>query len=233
MPAWVSIETPRYPLIHAPTQPLGARLRPDRPELPKEFVAVHKRRRMIDAIASLSAERGYEATKIADVVRTAGVARKTLYDNFEGKEDLFLAALDGFLGDARAAVEEACAEQPEELWRERVEAGLGAFLACVAERPAAARMALLESPSATATARARHEAALRGYVELLRAQTPAAADLPETLEETLVGGVAWVIAQRFRRGEAASAPDLLAELTEFVLSPYHGVAETTAPARRK
>ncbi|MGN6201020.1 MAG: helix-turn-helix domain-containing protein, partial [Solirubrobacterales bacterium] len=61
-----------------------------RPELPREFVASHKRRRMMDAIAELTAEQGYEATKIADIVRRAAVARKTLYDNFDGKEDLFL-----------------------------------------------------------------------------------------------------------------------------------------------
>ena len=42
-----------------------------RPELPREFVASHKRRRMMDAVAELVAEKGYEATKIADIVRRA------------------------------------------------------------------------------------------------------------------------------------------------------------------
>ena len=65
-----------------------------RPELPREFVASHKRRRMMDAIAELTAESGYEATKIADIVRRAAVARKTLYDNFDGKEDLFLVLME-------------------------------------------------------------------------------------------------------------------------------------------
>ena len=63
---------------------------------------------MIDAMAELCAEQGYEATKIADVVRRAHVARKTLYDNFSGKEDLFLAAFDTTLADAEAEVAEAC-----------------------------------------------------------------------------------------------------------------------------
>ena len=73
---------------------MGAQVKPTRPELPREFVAVRKRRRMMDAMAELSAEQGYEATKIADIVRRAGVARKTLYDNFDGKEEVFLAAFD-------------------------------------------------------------------------------------------------------------------------------------------
>jgi len=199
-------------------------LTPSRPELPKEFVAGHKRRRMTDAMASLSAERGYEATKIADVVRRAGVARKTLYDNFDGKEDLFLAALTSFFEDVEEAVEGACAEAGG-LWGERVEAGLSAFLRVVAERPHAAQMSMVESLSATPSASARHDAAVRGFVALLDRTTPDDERLPDTLEESLVGGVVWVVSQQIRRGDAAQAASLLPELSEFVLSPYHGVAE--------
>ncbi|MDX6625140.1 MAG: hypothetical protein QOE56_129 [Solirubrobacterales bacterium] len=196
----------------------------NRPELPKEFVAVHKRRRMMDAIAELTAERGYEATKIADVVRGAGVARKTLYDNFEGKEDLFLAAIDSSLAEARERVEAACSEA-EGVWQKRVEAGLAAFLDFVAERPAAARMCLIESISATPSSAARYDAGLRVYVDLLNRATPADLGLPDTIEETLVGGVAWLVNQQIRHGETSEAGELLPELAEFVLSPYYGVAE--------
>ena len=92
---------------------------PVRPELPREFVAVHKRRRIMDAIAELTAEQGYEATKIGDIVRRAGVARKTLYDNFEGKEEVFLAAFDAAVDEVLRRVEEDCAEA-EGGWEERV-----------------------------------------------------------------------------------------------------------------
>lgn len=197
---------------------------PKRPELPKEFVASHKRRRMMDAIAELSAERGYEATKIADIVRRAGVARKTLYDNFDGKEDLFLAAIGAAVAEIQEQVEEACTAA-EGVWQNRVEAGLGAFLEFVAERPALARMCMVEALSATRASAARYDDALRDFVELLKRSTPAETGLPDTIEETLVGGVAWIVNQQIRRGEAADAEELLPELSEFVLSPYHGVAE--------
>lgn len=178
----------------------------------------------MDAIAELTAERGYEATKIADVVRGAGVARKTLYDNFEGKEDLFLAAIDSSLAEARERVEAACSEA-EGVWQKRVEAGLAAFLDFVAERPAAARMCLIESISATPSSAARYDAGLRVYVDLLNRATPADLGLPDTIEETLVGGVAWLVNQQIRHGETSEAGELLPELAEFVLSPYYGVAE--------
>lgn len=208
-------------------------MKPTRPELPREFVAVHKRRRMMDAIAELSAEQGYEATKIADIVRRAGVARKTLYDNFDGKEDLFLAAFDFIVAEVRAAVEEAC-DATGGAWQQRIESGLAAFLRCVAERPAAARMCMVEALSATPAASVRYDAAVRQFVELLKRDTPPDSDLPETIEETLIGGVAWILHLQIRRGEATRAADLLPELSEFILSPYHGVAKDQAgTARRK
>jgi AcrR family transcriptional regulator len=205
---------------------------PTRPELPREFVAVHKRRRMMDAIAELSAEQGYEATKIADIVRRAGVARKTLYDNFDGKEDLFLAALDFYVAEATEELEEAC-DDVGELWQERVKAGLAALLRCVAERPTAARMCLVEALSATPAASARYDAAVRQFVELLKANVPADTGLPDTIEESLVGGVAWILSQRIRRDEVTQVADLLPELSEFVLAPYLGVANPQVRTRRR
>lgn len=197
-------------------------MKPTRPELPREFVAVHKRRRMIEAMAELSAEQGYEATKIADIVSRAGVARKTLYDNFDGKQDLFLAAFDFCTAELRSNVEEACGSTGGG-WQQRIESGLAAVLRYVVERPAAARMCLVEAQSATPAASARYDAAMRDFVSLLKRSVPANVDLPDTIEESLVGGVAWILHQQIRRDVAGRAGDLLPELSEFILSPYHGV----------
>ena len=194
---------------------------PARPALPREFVAVHKRRRMMDAMAELTAERGYGATKIADVVARAGVARKTLYDNFAGKEELFLAAFDATATEAREAVETACQGAGE--GEARVEAGLAALLGFLAAHPPQARMYMVEALSVSATTAARYEDAVHEFVELLRAAVPAVPMRPRTLAETLVGGVAWILQQRIRNGEAEAVGALLPELAGFVLSPYRGV----------
>lgn len=202
-----------------------------RPELPREFVAGHKRRRMMDAVAELTADQGYEATKIADIVRRAAVARKTLYDNFDGKEDLFLSAVDSTLTEMRVAVEEACerTESPED----QIVAGLEALLDFVAEHPAASRMCMVESISATRSSARLYDVGMRNFVELLRKSALDRSDLPETIEESLVGGVAWILQQQIRRGEAERAADLLPELSQFVLSPYLGVGEMAKAGRRK
>ncbi len=196
---------------------------PVRPTLPREFVASHKRRRIMDAIAELTAEQGYEATKIGDIVRRAGVARKTLYDNFEGKEEVFLAAFDSGVEEAIQRVEADCAAA-EGGWEEQVQAGLAAFLRYVSENPALARMCMIEALSATPAATERYEAAMQRFVELTQRTVPQDDELPETVEETLIGGVAWIIYQQIRRQEAEKAEDLLPELSEFMLAPFHGAA---------
>ena len=192
-----------------------------RPALPREFIALHKQRRIMDALAELTSEQGYEATKISDIVKRAGVARKTLYDNFEGKEEVFLAAFDAARDEVLRRVEEAGADRDED-WQDRVEAGLAAFLGFVAEQPTLARMCMIEALSATPATTKRYEDSLEAFVELTRQALPRDERLPDTIAETLVGGVAWIVYQQIRRGEAERAEDLLPELTEFMMAPYLG-----------
>ena len=192
-----------------------------RPALPREFIALHKQRRIMDALAELTSEQGYEATKISDIVKRAGVARKTLYDNFEGKEEVFLAAFDSARDEVLRRVEEGGGDSDED-WEDRIEGGLAAFLGYVAEQPSLARMCMIEALSATPETTRRYEDALEAFVALARQTLPRDERLPDTIAETLVGGVAWIVYQQIRRGEAERAEDLLPELTEFMMAPYLG-----------
>lgn len=186
---------------------------------------------MMDAVAELTAEQGYEATKIADIVRRAAVARKTLYDNFDGKEDLFLSAIDTTVNEMRVVVEEACERTSS--FEDQIIAGLEALLDFIAEHPAASRMCMVEAISATPSSARLYDAGMRDFVELLRKSAPDDADLPQTIEESLAGGAAWILQQQIRRGEAESAAELLPELSQFLLSPYLGVGVVGSAARRK
>lgn len=193
-----------------------------RPPLPREFIANHKRRRIVDALAELSAEQGYDATKISDVVRRAAVARKTLYDNFTGKEEVFLAAFDSSVEELTHRIEQACGGAGDG-WQGRVEAGLEAFLDYIAENPAPARLCLVEALSATPVATKRYEDALQSFVEMAQRAFPQDDRLPETIEEILVGAVVWIAFKQIRRRETERAADLLPELSEFVMAPYVGI----------
>jgi hypothetical protein len=60
----------------------------------------------------------------------------------------------------------------------------------------------------------------------MRRHAPRDTGLPDTIEETLVGGVAWILNQQIRRGQVEQAPELLPELADFVISPYRGVGKS-------
>ncbi len=178
----------------------------------------------MNAIAELTAEQGYDSTKIGDIVRRAGVARKTLYDNFEGKEEVFLAAFDAAVEEATRRIEEACAEV-DGAWEEKVQAGLTAFLGYVAEVPALARMCMIEALSATPASIQRYNDAVQRSVELIKSDAPQDDQLRETVDELVIGGVVRIVCRQIRRDETAKAMELLPELSEFMLRPYLGAAK--------
>ena len=168
-------------------------------------------------------ERGYRAVTVADIVRRAGIARNTFYDNFASKEDCFLATQDYAVEESLARIVEAAT--PLETWEDRLAAGLGAFLGYLGEEPALARTCIVEALSAGDAAQERYERSLQAFVPLLRAgrdDSPHGDELPETLEETIVGGIFWVIYQRLVLGEAERIEVLLPDLVDFALTPYIG-----------
>ena len=107
------------------------------------------------------------------------------------------------------------------------------YLDWIAKHPAASRMCMVEAISATPSSARLYDAAVRDFVELLTKSVPEGMDLPVTIEESLTGGVAWILQQQIRRGEAEQASELLPELSQFVLSPYQGVGKVSGPGGRK
>ena len=79
--------------------------------LDRSLVAASQRTRLLEAVGRAVADRGYAAATIDDIVRDAGVSKKTFYEHFSDKLDCFLAAYeaasDELLEHMRAAQEEA------------------------------------------------------------------------------------------------------------------------------
>jgi AcrR family transcriptional regulator len=196
---------------------------PGRQRLSREFIARHQRARIVTALAEETMERGYRAVTVADIVRRAGIARNTFYDNFASKEDCFLATQDFAVEESLRRVVDAATE--EEGWEARLAAGLGAFLKYVAGEPALARTCIVEALSAGPAAQERYEQSMQAFIPLLRIgreDSPFGDELPDTLEETIVGGIFWVIYQRIVQGETEQIEALLPDLVDFALTPYIG-----------
>ncbi len=195
---------------------------PGRQRLSREFIAQHQRARIIAALAEETAAQGYRAVTVADIVRRAGIARNTFYENFSSKEDCFLATQDYAVEEALAPRRRAAAEV--ESWQARVDAGLGAFLDYVAAEPALARTCIVEALSAGPAALARYEESLQSFIPLLRIgreDSPHGGELPETLEETIIGGIFWIIYQRIILGEAEQIEALRPRAGRVRPDPVH------------
>jgi AcrR family transcriptional regulator len=194
--------------------------------------AADQRRRILEATADLVAEQGYPETTIEQVVRRARVGYATFYKHFADKQEAFLALLDAATERTLYEVEEAY-DREDGPWTDKVGAGLGALLKLVAAHPNVARACMVEALTAGPEASARHEAALKRFSPLLRPGrelNPRADRLPETLEDTLAGGVLWVLNQRLIAGEADRIRALLPETLEFLLRPYVGEDEAAREA---
>lgn len=189
-------------------------------------VATQQRRRLLDATEQLVAERGAAGATIERIAKRARVSSVSYYDHFASREDAVLAAFDRAVAESRAAL---AAAVPAALpWPEQVRAGLRALLEQVEAEPARARMCLVEAQKGGPALLERYEAALDLALPKLREGRlldSAAEDLPETLEEATVAGVAWLLRERLEASGVEGTGELLPRLVDVVLGPYLGGRE--------
>jgi AcrR family transcriptional regulator len=190
-----------------------------------------RRGRILWALAHCMAEKGYQATTIADIARVARVSKTVVYAHFRDKEhcllELYTRANDNVLATVRQAQEDArVAGLP---WRERLRAGIGAYLEALAAGPAVAWAALVEVQAAGRPALALRRDAINRYVDLINDLAAGlAAEHPDEVRPVsrelvlaAVGGINELILARVERGEAAQ----IGEDTEVATATVVGLLE--------
>jgi AcrR family transcriptional regulator len=198
----------------------------------REQVAHNQRERLIAGLATAVAEKGYRAVTITDITKAARVSRRVFYENFEGKEECFLAAFEVVVGHIRGlAGEEAAAIED---WPERAIAAARTVLAFFAEEPDLARLCLVESQAAGPAVSARfHEAVheVVPYLEQGRGERAIERELPATTEESTIGALVMLTSRKVAAGEAAQLEELLPDVAEFILAPYLGAEDAARLAQ--
>jgi AcrR family transcriptional regulator len=160
------------------------------------------RARILEAMARVAAERGYASATIGDVVKGAGVSRRTFYELFEDKEDCFVETYrigcENGISEQVATVR--ALEDPD--WRTRLRVSLETYLSHLADEPHFARVLLIEVLGAGARALAMRERILTTYVDgyrtlhaLAQKEEPELPNIPETFLRGLVGGIAELVQQ--------------------------------------
>lgn len=111
-------------------------------QLTREQVVLSQRTRILRAMADVMAEKGYAATSVGEVLRTARVSRETFYEQFSSKEDCFMGAFEAAVDIVLGRVLELPVQQGPPL--ERFGRGLRAYLEALASHPEFARLFLIE-----------------------------------------------------------------------------------------
>jgi AcrR family transcriptional regulator len=174
--------------------------------LDRDVVEASQRTRLLEAVGRAVAERGYASATIDDVVRRAGVSKKTFYDHFADKQDCFLAAYESASEELLERVREAHASEDD--WLERTRAGIVAYLRWLAADPALARVFLIEVAAAGPRALERRERLRDRYAELISERRGNGAELPFEVFHAVVAAVDDVVVRHIREHGAEDLPEL-------------------------
>jgi AcrR family transcriptional regulator len=192
--------------------------------LSRDAVARSQRERLLDAAARVTAERGYEATTVADIIAAAGVGRESFYELFEDRRACVLAAHQALLDDLVERVRAAYSGPGE--WVDRCRATLRALLEWFAADPALGRFLLVEPAAVGPEFHAIFQAGFDRFVEVidsgLDADLPDPAPLPAT--SLAVGAAITRVYAEVAAGRTAELPALLPQLTYETLVPFLGEA---------
>jgi AcrR family transcriptional regulator len=208
------------------------RLPAGRENLPEPLVAHSQRERLLVAMADTCAEKGYGASTIADVCEPAGVSRATFYELFKDKEDCFHAAMELSLADAMGRI--VTVYSPDKPWATTVRDAAAAFLDLLANRPAFARMALVEAPSSGERAfelYASGKRVLQSLLERGRDDPVEEQAIPSSAGRAALSAAESLIVGQILAGNTARLPELLPDVVYITTVPYLGQEEALRQAR--
>jgi len=193
------------------------KLRPGR-GTPREEAGRNQRERLFAAMVATVAEKGYEATTVADLVELSGVSRSAFYRHFEDKQACFLAAVGELIGPT---LEKLAGDESAPAGAERARGAFEGLIDVIVEQPAAAKMCIVEvyaaGPAGADVVERSMEQATDLAVRML-AQVPEREGMPRELVRAIVGGIQKVIHKRLYRGQESELPELAPQLWEWFFS---------------
>jgi len=192
--------------------------------------------RLLVAMLEVVAEKGYEATSVADVVARAGASRKTFYAEFRNREECLMAAADLAVEAGITRVRQAYEETPE--WPERAGAGILALFELAAANPGAVRVAMVEVAAAGRVGIERRERTIAQYESFIRDALQlddGLGPVADLVLKAIMGGLRGVLYRRIQRGQHTKLPALVPDLVRWVSCYYPvppaGIAAVPATLR--
>ncbi len=178
------------------------------------------RRRLLQAMGAVAEEKGFVAATIADIVREAGVSKRTFYEHFASKEDCFLALYLAVSAAALRTLKEAVT--PERPWQQQLEQAVGAYLSHLSLNPGLLKTLFVDIHHLGDTGNEARRGVMRQLADFMVVTVrgseprPGSADIDSALAMAAVGGINELVLQRIEQGQAQDLTPLTASASEVV-----------------
>jgi AcrR family transcriptional regulator len=199
---------------------------------PREYVRENQRRRLMDAVASISRESGYAGLRVSGIARRARVSHQTFYEHFADRHEAFLYTYQHDGKQAFTAAAEVYFAYADD-WPRAVHAGLAVLLEWLAERPDHAHLGFVAFLETGADAYGIRHDGLQAFAALLAPGFEQAGDVPPIAGEAIPGGVFEIIAEEILRDRTARLPGILPLVTYITLAPFMGPQDAARIAGEK
>jgi AcrR family transcriptional regulator len=190
--------------------------------LPRGFVAHNQRERIFDAVANLTAAKGYPALSLEEIVAEAAISLQTFYEHFENKEEAFLATFE--MGHAKATAAINRSLDLRLTWAQNVRLGVSALLEFLASEPSIARLACVDILIAYPHVTGRVNEANFSYIELLDIGPDNSYPNmpPPVMREASVGGIFELLHNYILHGRTQRLTELVDYVMYIVITPFAG-----------
>lgn len=197
---------------------------------------IEHRSRLLQAMASTAAAQGLAHTTIADIVREAGVSKRTFYEHFTSKEACFLCLYRQVAVAALKTLREALS--PDRPWQGQIETALRAYFSHLASSPGLMKALFIEihhlGPEGMAVRRevlqqfadfmlsvvnVAEQPLSRGCVGQDESRPPRV--LTATMAMAAVGGINELVIALIEQGRAAEVHTLTSAAAEIVRALAH------------
>lgn len=170
------------------------------------------RTRLLEGMARCVAAQGYADTTIADIVREAGVSRRTFYEYFSDKAGCLIALHEAASQNALAVLRSAI--QPDRGWQAQVEQAIAAYLGALAMNPVLMRALFVDilglgMPGLVARRHANQQL-VDFMMEVVNQPPSGPVLLHSAMAMAVVGGINELVLQAIEQDQVAALADLVA-----------------------
>jgi len=184
--------------------------------LSRSEVETSQRGRIVGAMIRLVGVRPFHEVGVADLVATAGVSRKTFYQQFHNKEEVFAEAYDQALGGLLDMMRDAA--EASQGRRDRLAVRVTTLLTLLARDEAVGRVCFVEVAAAGPLALDRRRHGTAALAAALLGFDDGGDEVPITALAA-AGGLSEVIHHEIVAGRSARLVTLAPDMVETVLSP--------------